>query len=307
MPNLKKIIIAGLDNAGKTSILTAFDKRYNFETEINQIPPTRGVEYHRTKFFNTEINFWDMGGQLQYRKEYETHPQRFFGGTNLCIYVIDIQDKDTFEKSLEYLHYIHNFFQENEMNIPLIVALHKTDPEAREKPELVDNVDFLIEKLMVIENIQQFIQTSIYDILSIIELISTSITSIDPRVKNIKEYFGIKLPELGCDTLILFDENGVLISEEYSGNIDPQVYLNIIGTINDDIIKLKKLDVAEEEFASQVSKITDTLSHHLYQIDLKNASFYISAIVDTSHTDSFTKLFSKFTKRLKKHLKRELL
>ena len=58
-----KIIISGLDNAGKTSILTAFDKRYGFEKESLELLPTRKVVYHRTKFLDKSITFWDMGGQ----------------------------------------------------------------------------------------------------------------------------------------------------------------------------------------------------------------------------------------------------
>ena len=71
MENLIKIIIAGLDNAGKTSILTALDKKYDFHKDIISLTPTIRVEYHATEFLRNKTVFWDMGGQKKYRELYE--------------------------------------------------------------------------------------------------------------------------------------------------------------------------------------------------------------------------------------------
>ena len=70
MQSTIKIIISGLDNAGKTSILTAFDKKYDFEKEVLELEPTKRIEYQRTQFLKNSIIFWDMGGQERYRNEY---------------------------------------------------------------------------------------------------------------------------------------------------------------------------------------------------------------------------------------------
>ena len=50
LENAIKIIISGLDNAGKTSILTALDKKFDFEKEIMQLKPTVKVEYSASNF-----------------------------------------------------------------------------------------------------------------------------------------------------------------------------------------------------------------------------------------------------------------
>ena len=65
-----KIIISGLDNAGKTSILTALQKKFDFEKEIIALKPTIKVEYHSSKFLGNSIHLWDMGGQQIYRELY---------------------------------------------------------------------------------------------------------------------------------------------------------------------------------------------------------------------------------------------
>ena len=71
MPQFIKVIIAGLDNAGKTSILTALSKKYNFQKDIISITPTIRVEYQATEFLKNRVIFWDMGGQEKYRKLYQ--------------------------------------------------------------------------------------------------------------------------------------------------------------------------------------------------------------------------------------------
>ena len=45
MERFIKVIIAGLDNAGKTSILTALNKKYDFHKDIISLTPTIRVEY----------------------------------------------------------------------------------------------------------------------------------------------------------------------------------------------------------------------------------------------------------------------
>ena len=68
MQKFIKVIIAGLDNAGKTPILTALNKKYNFHKDIISLAPTIRVEYHATEFLKNRVVFWDMGGQEKYRK-----------------------------------------------------------------------------------------------------------------------------------------------------------------------------------------------------------------------------------------------
>ena len=77
-----KIIISGLDNAGKTSILTALDKKYDFQKEIAELKPTIRIEYHQTMFLGNNVNIWDMGGQEQYRELYESYTRSGASNSN---------------------------------------------------------------------------------------------------------------------------------------------------------------------------------------------------------------------------------
>jgi len=82
MARFIKVIIAGLDNAGKSSILTALNKKYDFHKDIISLTPTIRVEYQATEFLNNKIVFWDMGGQEQYRKLYQEKQELYFADTD---------------------------------------------------------------------------------------------------------------------------------------------------------------------------------------------------------------------------------
>ena len=45
-----KVVIAGLDNAGKTSCLIALKQKYNFHEEVKNLKPTVRIEYSSLNF-----------------------------------------------------------------------------------------------------------------------------------------------------------------------------------------------------------------------------------------------------------------
>ena len=148
MENFLKIIVSGLDNAGKTSILTALDKKYDFEKDIVQLKPTIRIEYHKMNFLRNNTVFWDMGGQETYRDIYVNYQDVYFDATDLLIYVIDIQDPDRFDNSLEYLNSILSFFEKSEMKVPIIITFHKFDPELKANEQILSNIGNLRERIL---------------------------------------------------------------------------------------------------------------------------------------------------------------
>ena len=70
----------GLDNAGKTSIITAITKKFGFEDEVFNLMPTRRVVRDAFRFLGIEFIRMDFGGQKQYREEYIKYPQKYLSG-----------------------------------------------------------------------------------------------------------------------------------------------------------------------------------------------------------------------------------
>ena len=85
----KKIMLIGLDNAGKTSTLTALSEQYS---SIKKLLPTRGLVRQSVSVFGYEIMGYDMGGQAEYRDQYFENADKYFEAADLLMYCIDIQD-----------------------------------------------------------------------------------------------------------------------------------------------------------------------------------------------------------------------
>ena len=218
MEGLLKIIVSGLDNAGKTSILTALDKKYDFAKDILQLKPTIRVEYHKMNFLRSNCVIWDMGGQETYREIYINYQDVYFDATDLLIYVIDIQDPERFDNSLEYLNAILTFFSESEMDVPIIITFHKYDPELKADEEILANIEKLREKILnEYPDINiLFQQSSIYDIISIVQLVSYGLSVFDKKFFELSELLEYYLEIFNSQALIVFDRNGIIISEFYN-------------------------------------------------------------------------------------------
>ena len=300
MEQLLKIIVSGLDNAGKTSILTALDKKYDFEKDIVQLKPTIRVEYHKMNFLKNNAIFWDMGGQETYRDIYKQYEDVYFDATDLLIYVMDIQDSERFEKSFEYLDAILHFFIQNEMNIPIIITFHKFDPDLRHDEKILGNIEKLRKEILdkfPMFNIL-FQQTSIYDIISIVQLVSYGLSVFDKKFFELSELLEKYLNIFKSQALIIFDRNGIIISEYYS-DIDPEVYVELLESIKEHLFLLKRME--EENYSSDysISTVEGKLLSHLQRVNLENESFFVSVVIKEKQKEELMEKFPDFLEDIK--------
>ncbi|XP_031566177.1 ADP-ribosylation factor-like protein 2 [Actinia tenebrosa] len=79
-----RILMLGLDNAGKTTIL----KKFNGE-DINTIEPTLGFNIKTLEHRDFKLNVWDVGGQRSLRSYW----RNYFETTDGLIWVVDSADK----------------------------------------------------------------------------------------------------------------------------------------------------------------------------------------------------------------------
>ena len=63
-----RLLILGLDNAGKTTIL----KKFNGE-DIDKISPTLGFNIKTLEYEGYKLNFWDVGGQTTIRSYWRNY------------------------------------------------------------------------------------------------------------------------------------------------------------------------------------------------------------------------------------------
>lgn len=79
-----RVLILGLDNAGKTTIL----KKFNGE-DIDEISPTLGFSIKTLEYKGFKLNVWDVGGQSTIRSYW----RNYFEQTDAIVWVVDSSDK----------------------------------------------------------------------------------------------------------------------------------------------------------------------------------------------------------------------
>ena len=136
----KKILLFGLDNAGKTSMLTALAEKYS---AIKKLLPTRGLVRQSIDLFGYDVMSFDMGGQSDYREGYFDKADMYFGtGGDVVLYCIDIQDTERYDESLDYFKKILDTYKTYDYIPPILIVFTKFDPDLSGDEDLSLNIRF---------------------------------------------------------------------------------------------------------------------------------------------------------------------
>jgi small GTP-binding protein len=138
----QKIVVTGLANAGKTTILRKFGGQIGIK-DLAKLAPTKGVQRKEIVTSDMALILWDFGGQEEYRNVYLSNPEKYFLKVDLVIYVIDLQDPDNYEKSITYFKQILEVFEKLEENPYILIFIHKFDPDVKDDPEILLNVELV--------------------------------------------------------------------------------------------------------------------------------------------------------------------
>lgn len=140
-----KIVLIGLDNSGKTSILNCL-KGIKGISAFNSPMPTKGPNVQDFEALNSKYSIWDLGGQQAYLDDYFNDFNKYIKGTSKIIYVIDIQDVKRYQIALEYMMKVINSI-EIRNSIDFSIFLHKFDPDLTFDRNLTEKVidEFIIK------------------------------------------------------------------------------------------------------------------------------------------------------------------
>ncbi len=122
-----KMIFAGLDAAGKTTIYKRTMEEIDPEL-LESLKPTRGIERHDYSFLDVDWSVWDLGGQESYRQKYLSRPE-IFNQTKALIYVVDLQDSQRYEEAYNYFEEILKILVNVTPTPRIYVLFHKFDPD----------------------------------------------------------------------------------------------------------------------------------------------------------------------------------
>ncbi|EOB08251.1 ADP-ribosylation factor-like protein 5A, partial [Anas platyrhynchos] len=142
-----KVIIVGLDNAGKTTILYQFVLELlcspcSSMNEVVHTSPTIGSNVEEIVVNNTRFLMWDIGGQESLRSSWNT----YYTNTEFVIVVVDSTDRERISVTKEELYKM--LAHEDLKKAGLLIFANKQD----------------VKECMTVAEISQFLKlTSIKD------------------------------------------------------------------------------------------------------------------------------------------------
>lgn len=118
-----RILLLGLDNAGKTTIL--------YKLKLGQVIstiPTIGFNVESVKYRNVELNVWDVGGQEKIRPLW----RYYYQNADALIFVVDSSDTGRLDESQKYeynaKYELNRLLSEDELrDVVLLVYANKQD------------------------------------------------------------------------------------------------------------------------------------------------------------------------------------
>ena len=208
---------------GKPRSSWSLERKFAFEDDAKQLKPTVRVNRDSFNFLNQVIYRWDFGGQLKYREEYLSNKEWFFADLDIFFFVIDVQDRDRFVEAVEYFSEIADFFTNREAKVPIVVLLHKYDPELREDPMTEKAIISLKDMILKVRGDYtiDFFETSIFEIDSVMRSFSQAFARYLPcaeLISNVFEDFSKAHPLVA---MMLMDCSGITIADYYQPQLNP--------------------------------------------------------------------------------------
>lgn len=121
------ILMLGLDNAGKSTILYAMKRGFDDLKYIKPVP-TIGFNCETIQYKNVSFTMWDVGGQDKLRPLWH----HYFDGCNGIIFVVDSNDSSRFKQAHDELHKIVE--DDRLAQVPILVFANKQDLPTSVRP-----------------------------------------------------------------------------------------------------------------------------------------------------------------------------
>ncbi|XP_014767829.1 ADP-ribosylation factor-like protein 2 [Octopus bimaculoides] len=124
-----RILMLGLDNAGKTTVL----KKFNGE-DVDTISPTLGFNIKTLEHLGYKLNIWDVGGQ----KSLRSYWKNYFESTDGLIWVVDSADRMRLQDCKQELDAL--LLEERLADATLLVFANKQDLPGALKAEEIREI-----------------------------------------------------------------------------------------------------------------------------------------------------------------------
>jgi small GTP-binding protein len=127
----KRILLLGLDAAGKTTVL--YKLRLG---EVVTTIPTVGFNVEQVNYRSLTLTIWDVGGQTKIRPLW----RHYYQGSHALIWVLDSADAERMDEAREELHGVLS--DDSLRGIPVLVLSNKSDlPDAASVADVARDLD----------------------------------------------------------------------------------------------------------------------------------------------------------------------
>ena len=225
---VKKIVLMGLSNAGKTCIYErVFEGKKPWE--LMQSTATKGISYKNYDVGTvSKPMIWDLGGQQQYLDEYHGPLKKsIFQRASVLLYVVDASDVERYENSKIELEWaINEILIYN--NSPIInVFLHKIDL-INDKAAVITYLKNLLSEN--ISNEIHFYPTSVFDE-SLFTAWSGIIREISPKSTFIQSILKSLKDQEGVLEAVLIEKNTGLACGSTLEPVDEEIVIGMISLL----------------------------------------------------------------------------
>jgi small GTP-binding protein len=301
-----KILMIGLDRAGKTSFLLAVKKQYS---EIIKTLPTKGVARSNEKVFeeqNSTISVWDLGGQKMYREKFLEQRKVYLYNVDLLFYFIDIQDFSRINESVELFTKVVEFLVELEEYPPIVVCLNKCDPDIKDSEDIKANIKKIIEQINDVSAsfFIKIFETSIFDGFSLISAYSYGLSQLSPNREIFKNQLKHFAKKISSDAILLLNENGIILSNFSGIGISEKVFEISAPHFQTLYKTFKEFKLLKQDFLIS-SGITDESKKIIFKrISVEKYNLYLLLFMEKDlNLDKIEKYLPKFSKNLKDLIK----
>lgn len=264
-----KVIFAGLEHGGKTSIIRTLERK---EYVIEELRPTRGIQHFNIDILNCTITEWDFGGQEEYRKQYIEKKENFYD-TDLLFYVIDMVDVGKFTETSSYYENIIEILLESRPKPPIIILFHKCENVKEIDDEKVKNLQNSLMKVSK-DFDTSFFQTTIFEPQTLMNAFSCGINKISKKSAELKAQLKDLAEQIFADAIFLIENNGFIIGD-YSKDDESRlmcmnVYNYLMGAVSFMYKKLEKNKLPERILIDWEAKGYSVLD----SIEIEDNKFY---------------------------------
>nr|WP_280178725.1 ADP-ribosylation factor-like protein [Candidatus Prometheoarchaeum syntrophicum] len=264
----EKIVILGIANGGKTSLLRTLKREFK---SLADLKPTKGIERTSLECFSKKIVVWDFGGQSKYRETYKKKAKNYFVGIEELFYVIDFQDQDSFSEAITYFQEIKEDLAEYSPKASMNILINKFDPGFEEMEDNMKLYETINKKFSELAEpfSARVTKTSIFNPISVIQAFSKPVFGNTTLYDNFQFAFYEFVNRTEAKFIIIFSKNLMEIGNYFDPSVNQQQMRDVafeIFNVFDD----KKLEL------SDISLHTDAISVRMIQFEAGGDPYYFT-------------------------------